>query len=120
MLPSIFTVICHRDVNFSFAVIPSSEFSCLEVLVQLNCIANGSARWQSDILGPGQSIDFVNELINTSKTVGNGTAVLIEKDPHNTVLSFNLTTDRVETHCTDSQTRTTTTVSYVQPSEFIL
>ena len=106
-------------MNFSFTV-TSPEYLCLENLVQLTCSAQGSARWRSDdILGPDQSISFTESSINSSETVGNGTGVLIETDPLIvTSLSFNLTADEVETNCTDGQTRTTTTKSSVQPSEF--
>ena len=108
-------------MNFSFTVTISLEYLCLGDSVQLTCSAQGSARWRSDdILGPGQIISFLGfDLINTLVTVGNGTAVLIETDPRIvTSLSFNLTTDRVETSCTDSVLRTTTIISSVQPSEF--
>ena len=119
MLPS---VICHRDdMNFSFTDTTSPEYLCLGDSVQLTCTAQGSSRWRSDdILGPDQSISFINgDSINTSKPVGNGTTVLPETSPHIvTSLSFYLTTDRVETNCTDSQIRTTRTISSVQPSEF--
>ena len=122
ILPSIFTVICHSDdINFSFTVTSSPEYYCLGDLVQLNCSAEGSARWRSDdILGPGQTITLNSaDSINTPMTVGNGTVVLLETDPLIvTSLSFNLTTDRVETSCTDSQFRTTTITSSIQPSEF--
>ena len=57
--------------------------------------------------------------INLTETMGNGTAVLLERNPCIvTSLSFNLTTDRVETSCNDNQIRTTTTISSVQSSEF--
>ena len=125
IIPSIlFTVIYHKDyMNFSFIVTPSPEYLCLGDLVQLNCSAEGSVTWISDdILGPDQSISFIStSSINTSRTVGNGTGVLLEKDPcFVTSLSFNLTADRVETRCNDSQFRTTTTVSSVQDSEFLV
>ena len=119
---SIFTVICHKDdMNFSFTVTASPEYLCLGDSVQLTCSAQDSARWISDdILGPDQSISFIStSSINTSRTVGNGTGVLLEKNLRIvTSLSFNLTTDRVETSCTDGLTRTATTISSVQPSEF--
>ena len=107
-------------MNFSFTV-TSPEYLCLGDSVQLTCSAQGSARWRSDdILGPDQSITFDGaDSINTSMSMGNGTGVLLETDPFIvTSLSFNLTTDRVETSCTDSQARPTTTISSVQPSEF--
>ena len=107
-------------MNFSFTV-TSPEYLCLGDSVLLNCTAQGLARWESDgILGPDQSIDFDDpNSINRPITVGNGTGVLIETNPLIvTFLSFNLTTNRVETSCTDSQLRTTTTISSVQPSEF--
>ena len=122
ILPSIFIVICHRDdMNFPFTVTPSSKYLCLRDVVELTCTAQISATWRSDdILGPRQSIDFLNgDSINKSVTVGDGTGVLIETDPRIvTSLSFNLNTDGVDTHCTDSQLRTTTTKSSVQPGEF--
>ena len=109
-------------MNFSFTVTTSPEYLCLGETVQLTCSAQGSATWISDgILGPSnQSINFAStDPINTPVTVGNGTAVLLERDPRIvTSLSFNLTTDRVVTSCTDSVLRTTTTISSVQPSEF--
>ena len=108
-------------MNFSFTVTTSPEYLCLGDAVQLNCTAQGAATWRSDnILGPGQTITFTtSSQINSSVTVGNGTAVLIEKDPRIvTSLSFNLTTDRVETSCIDSQLIITTIISSVQPSEF--
>ena len=108
-------------MNFSFTVTTVPDYLCLGYLVQLTCSSQGSARWESDdILGPGQIISFDDEQsINTSITVGNGTAVLLETDPRIvTSLSFNLTANRVKTHCTDSQLRKTTTISSVQPSEF--
>ena len=107
-------------MNFSFTVTASPEYLCLGDSVQLTCSAQGSARWRSDdILGPGQSIGFDSVgSIDIPITVGNGTAVLTETDPRIvTSLSFNLTTDRVETNCTDNQLRTTT-ISSVQHSEF--
>ena len=94
---------------------------CLGDLVQLTCSAQGSARWESDdILGHGQTITLNSaDSINTSMTVGNSTAILLETDPRIiTSLSFNLTADRVETSCTDNQFRTTTNISSVQASEF--
>ena len=95
---------------------------CLGDLVRLTCSALGSATWRSDdILGHGQFISFINgDAINTSKPVGNGTGVLLETNPPHIVtsLSFILTTDRVETSCTDNQDNTTTTISSVQDSEF--
>ena len=108
-------------MNFSFTDTTSPEYLCLGDYVQLTCTAQGSARWRSDdILGPDQSISFINgDSINTSKPVGNGTTVLPETSPRIvTSLSFYLTTDRVETSCTDNQLRTTRTISSVQPSEF--
>ena len=108
-------------MNFSFTVKTSPKYLCLGDLVQLTCSAQVSATWTNDvILGPGQCIDFLNgDQINSTETVGNGTAVLLEMSPCIvTSLSFTLTTDRVETSCTDSQTRTTITISSVQPSEF--
>ena len=107
-------------MNFSFTV-TSPEYLCLGDSVQLNCSAQRSAMWKSDdILGPGQSITFsIINLINSPVTVGNGTGVLLETSPRIvTSLSFNLTTDRVETSCFDNQLGTTTTISSVQPSEF--
>ena len=107
-------------MNFSFTV-TSPEYLCLGDSVQLNCSAQDSARWRSgDILGPGRIITFVSsDSINTPRIVGNGTGVLLETDPRIvTSLSFNLTTDRVETSCTDGQAMTATTISSVQPSEF--
>ena len=121
MLPSIFTVIHHRyDMNFSSTVTTSPEYLCLGDSIQLTCSAQGSATWRSDdILGPNQYISFSETSINSLMTVRNGTGVLLEKDPRIvTSLSFNLTTDRVETNCTDGQLMTTTTISSVQPSEF--
>ena len=109
-----------RYMNFSFTV-TSSEYLCLGDLVQLSCSAQVSATWTSDdILGPDQSITFDSlDSINTPVTVGNGTAVLIEKSPRIvTSLSFNLTTNRVKANCTNNQLRTTTTISSVQPGEF--
>ena len=108
-------------MNFSFTVTTSPEYLCLGDSVQLTCTAQSSATWESDdILGPNQTITFNGEeSINTSMTVGNGTAVLLEKNPHFvTSLSFNLTADRVETSCLNYQLGTTTTISSVQPSEF--
>ena len=108
-------------MNFSFTVTISLEYLCLGDSIQLTCSAQVSATWTSDdILGPGQTINFdSSNSINTPVTIGNGTAVLIETDPRIvTSLSFNLTTDRVETSCTDSQLRTTRTISSVQPSVF--
>ena len=108
-------------MDFSFTVTTSPEYLCLGDSVQLTCSAQGSARWRSDdILGPGQSILFDSIIsINTPMTVGNGTGVLLETSPRIvTSLSFNLTTDRVVTSCTDNQRMTTTTISSVQPSEF--
>ena len=108
-------------MNFSFTVTASPEYLCLGETVQLTCTARGSATWESgDILGHVETIHFIStDAINTSVTVGNGTGVLLEKDPRFvTSLSFNLTTERVETNCTDSQLITTTTISSVQPSEF--
>ena len=108
-------------MNFSFTVTISPEYLCLGDSVQLNCFAQGAATWTSDdILGPGQSISFINgDSINTSRTVGNGTGVLLETSPRIVIsLSFNLTADRVETNCTDNQLRTTTAISSVQESKF--
>ena len=110
-------------MNFSFIVTPSPEYLCLGDLVQLNCTAEGSVTWTSDdILGPDQIITFTrSSQINSPVTVGNGTGVLLEKDPcFVTSLSFNLTTDRVETRCNNSQFGTTTTISSVQDSEFLV
>ena len=107
-------------MNFSFTVTTSSEYLCLGNVVQLNCSAQGSANWISDILGIGQTISFANTTqIDLPETVGNGTGILLETSPVIvTSLSFTLTTDRVETRCADNQARTTTTISSVQPSEF--
>ena len=108
-------------MNFSFIVTTFPEYLCLGGTVQLTCTAQGSATWMSDdILGPGQFIIFDDaDSINTSVTVNNGTAILIETDPlYITSLSFHLTTDRVEASCTDGQLRPTTTISSVQDSEF--
>ena len=107
-------------MNF-FAVTTFPEYLCLGDSVQLNCSAQGSARWRSDdILGQNETISFTrSNQLQMPVTIGNGTAVLIENYPLYVIsLSFNLTTDRVETSCTDGQTRTTTTISSVQPSEF--
>ena len=108
-------------MNFSFTVTTSSEYLCLGDSVQLTCSAQGSAIWRSDdILGPGQIMYFINSSqINSPVTVGNGIGVLLETDPRIvTSLSFNLTTDRVETGCTNSQTGDITRISSVQPSEY--
>ena len=108
-------------MNFSFTVTTSPKYLCLGDSVRLTCTAQVSARWRSDdIFGPDQTITFlILNQINSTKTVGNGTSVLLETSPRIvTSLSFNLTADRVETSCTDGQTRTTTRTSSVQPSEF--
>ena len=48
-------------MNFSFTVTTSPEYLCLGDSVQLTCSAEGSATWRSDdILGPDQSISFLN------------------------------------------------------------
>ena len=108
-------------MNFSFTVTTSPEYLCLGDSVQLTCTAQVLARWRSDdILGPDGSISFDDaDPLNTPVTIGNGTVVLLERSLRIvTSLSFNLTTDRVETSCNDGQLRTTTTISSVQPSEF--
>ena len=110
-------------MNFSFTVTTSPEYLCLGDFVQLTCTAQGSARWTSDdILGPGQNINFMDiDMINESISMGNGTGILLETSPRIvTSLSFNLTTDRVETNCTDRLANTMTHISSVQPSEFLV
>ena len=108
-------------MNFFFTVTTSSQYFCLGETVQLNCSAQGAAEWTSVyILGTGRSISFDNtDSINIPETIGNGTGVLLETNPRIvTSLSFTLTTDRVETSCTNSQLRATSTISSVQDSEF--
>ena len=106
-------------MNLSFTV-TSPEYLCLGEMVQLTCSAEGSVTWRSDdILGLDQITFFSSTSINTSRTVGNGTAVLIKTSPRIvTSLSFNLTADGVETRCTDGQAMFATAISSVQASEF--
>ena len=89
--------------------------------MELNCSAQNAVQWSSEsIIGHGLSISFDNsDEINSTKMEGNATGTLLQTNPLLvSSFSFNLTADRVQTNCTDSQFMSTTEISSVYPSEF--
>ena len=87
----------------------------------MNCSAQNAIIWSSEtIIGHGRGISFdSSDEINLPKMEGNATGILLQTNPLLvSSLFFNLTADRVQTNCTDSQFISTAEISSVYPSEF--